>query len=275
MLTKITRPCRRRSLIFGISPHPPAELKSFLEKNSDFDSLSANDLSHVPYIVIIYKYLKQWQAENERSATSLPSNSKEKRQLKSLIEDQRDHYREKLTGDGKHIIELENFDEALKAVNQVLVPSDYVPEETQAVLKELDQALNDSDGLNRQFWLLVKGLKQFMQNNGNRLPLKGRIPDMTSDSTRYIELQNIYKQKSREDSEAVSAIIENFENEDRERFVEISDSFLRTFCANSHCLRLIRAGRLNSQLDSEQVKEKINSLCLDNDRLHQFGHTQM
>ena len=228
--------------------------------------MSANDLSHVPYIVIIYKYLKEWQAENGKSNTCLPSNLKEKKQLKSLIEKQRDHYRDKLTGEGKHVIELENFDEALKAVNQVLVPSNQVPQETKLVLNELDQALSDKDGLNKQFWLLVKGLKQFMLDSGNRLPVKGRIPDMTSDSTRYIELQNIYKQKSREDSEAINTIIQNFENEDRERFVEISDSFLRAFCANSHCLRLIRAGRLNNQLEhSEKVKEKINSLCMDND----------
>lgn len=255
-------------LIKALSYFRLAELKNFLEKNSDFERMSANDLSHVPYIVIVYKYLKEWQAANDKPGTCLPANLKEKKRLKSLIEQQRDHYKDKLTGEGKHVIELENFDEAVKAINQVLVPSDHVPEDTKRVLKELDQALSDKEGLNKQFWLLVKGLKQFMADSGNRLPVKGRIPDMTSDSTRYIELQNIYKKKSREDAEAINAIIQNFENEDRERFVEISDSFLRAFCANSHCLRLIRTSQMDRELlleDREKMKEKINSLCMDSD----------
>ena len=230
--------------------------------------MSANDLSHVPYIVIIYKFLKEWQTQNGKTSTCLPLNLKEKKQLKSLIEHWRDHYKEKLTGEDKHVIELENFDEAIKAVNQVLVPSNHVPEETRLVLNELDQALSDKDGLNKQFWFLVKGLKQFMADSGERLPVKGRIPDMTSDSSRYIQLQNIYKEKSREDAEAINTIIQNFENEDRERFVEISDSFLRAFCANSHCLRLIRTSKLSRELlleDREKMKQKINSLCMDSD----------
>ena len=245
------------------------ELKAFLENNSDFEKLTATDLAHVPYIVIIYKHLKEWQLKNQKSSYCLPSNAKEKRELKSLIEDQRDYLSEKLTSNDelKHSIELENFDEALKAVNKVLVKSNYVPDETKKILKELD-LINERDGLNKQFWLLVKGLKQFMFDNNQCLPVKGRIPDMTSDSTRYIELQNIFKKKSREDSEQVNTIIQNFFNEDSERFEEISDSFLRTFCANSHCLRLIRTSQLNKELqlaNKEKIKEKINFSCMDGD----------
>lgn len=92
---------------------------------------------------------------------------------------------------------------------------------------------------------------------------------MTSDSVRYIQLQNIYKKKSREDAETISNIIQNYFNKHSERFDEISDSYLRSFCANSHCLRLIRTSQLSKELKLEEtndkIKDKINHLCMDGD----------
>ena len=40
------------------------------------------------------------------------------------------------------------------------------------------------------------------EGEGN-LPLRGTIPDMFSDSVRYVQLQNIYRDKASEDAEAV------------------------------------------------------------------------
>ena len=36
------------------------------------------------------------------------------------------------------------------------------------------------------------------------LPLRGSIPDMTSDSARYIQLQNVYQEKANEDMALVT-----------------------------------------------------------------------
>lgn len=236
-----------------------------MENNSNFDEQKSDELSHVPYIVILYKYLKKWQADNNKSSTCLPADFKEKKELKKLIETQRDFYKDKLSKDD-HLVELENFDEAIKSINHTLVPSTYLPKETKNVLDDLDRALNEKEKINKQFWLSVKALKQFMSENKDRLPVKGRIPDMTSDSTRYIQLQNIYKNKAKEDSETMNQILQNFFNEDN--FEEISDPFLRTFCANSHCLRLIRTDQLKKefQMDNcQKMKEKINYSCMDGD----------
>ena len=40
-----------------------------------------------------------------------------------------------------------------------------------------------------------------------RLPLRGSIPDMTSDSERYIQLQNIYKTQADTDIDTVTAYV--------------------------------------------------------------------
>lgn len=42
-------------------------------------------------------------------------------------------------------------------------------------------------------WVFTSAVKRFMQNNNDCLPLSGVLPDMSSDSERYIKIQTIYK----------------------------------------------------------------------------------
>ena len=52
------------------------------------------------------------------------------------------------------------------------------------------------------FWILSRALKDFVETEGS-LPLRGSIPDMFSDSKRYIQLQNIYRDRATADAEEV------------------------------------------------------------------------
>ena len=47
-------------------------------------------------------------------------------------------------------------------------------------------------------------LKYFQCTRLGKLPLRGSIPDMTADSERYIQLQNVYKQHAEEHVTAVT-----------------------------------------------------------------------
>ncbi|KAA0199408.1 Amyloid beta protein binding protein 1, partial [Fasciolopsis buskii] len=50
---------------------------------------------------------------------------------------------------------------------------------------------------NQNFWHLVAALRDFVQNEGGgQLPVRGTLPDMTSDSTRYLRLLSIYRDQS-------------------------------------------------------------------------------
>lgn len=40
------------------------------------------------------------------------------------------------------------------------------------------------------------------------LPLRGSIPDMTADSERYIQLQNVYRQQAKLDADVVSSYVQ-------------------------------------------------------------------
>ena len=93
----------------------------------------------------------------------------------------------------------ENFEEAGRAVNTV-VAATTVPSTTREILD--DPAAETISATSSSFWVLAHALREFVNREG-RLPVSGSVPDMFSDSERYIQLQSIYKEKAREDMEQV------------------------------------------------------------------------
>jgi len=91
------------------------------------------------------------------------------------------------------------------------------------------------------FWIIVDAIKQFYANH-KALPLRGNVPDMKAKSQVYIQLQNIYKTKARQDVaevlEAAQAIAPGRQFDPAE--VEL-------FCKNAPFVKLINAtGGANS-----------------------------
>eukprot|EP00795_Rhopilema_esculentum_P012841 gene12841-3586_t len=125
----------------------------------DLASMDKQDHSHTPYLVIIYKYLEKWKNEH---GGCWPKNFKEKTAFREMIS-------QGVMKNDQGVEELEeNFDEAVKNVNNVLVNTKHL-----------------------KFWILARAVKEFHSNSG-ALPLRGSIPDMFSDSARYIQLQNVF-----------------------------------------------------------------------------------
>lgn len=82
----------------------------------------------------------------------------------------------------------ENVNEAIKAVNTALNRT-RVASRVQNLLDD-DQCVNLRD--KTPFWILCRAVKDFVDKEGaGALPLRGSLPDMTSDSQRYIALQNV------------------------------------------------------------------------------------
>lgn len=82
----------------------------------------------------------------------------------------------------------ENVAEAIKAVNTALTKT-QVPSNVQKILND-DQCIRLKE--KNSFWIIARAVKEFVEKEGNGvLPLRGSLPDMTSDSQRYIALQNV------------------------------------------------------------------------------------
>lgn len=124
-----------------IETHPDNEIpdlrldKPFetLKKHIDsinLDDLSFKDHSHVPYLLILYKFLERWIL-NKRE---LPKTYKEKYQLKQMIEEgmRRD---ESDTRNSE-----ENFEEAIKAVNTCIGHTE-IPDNVMNILND-NQCIN-------------------------------------------------------------------------------------------------------------------------------------
>ncbi|KAF3425566.1 hypothetical protein E2986_10422 [Frieseomelitta varia] len=194
-----------------IETHPDNEIpdlrldKPFetLKKHVDsvnLDALSFKDHSHVPYLIVLYKFLEKWIL----SKGELPKSYKEKNQLKQMI-------REGMRRDENDISNSEeNFEEAVKAVN-TCVGCTEIPENVTNVLND-DQCINLTAKVlekstvvaSSSFWIIAKAVKDFVENEGGGLlPLKGTLPDMTADTEKYITLQQIYHKQAIADAEAV------------------------------------------------------------------------
>ncbi len=101
--------------------------------------------------------------------------------------------------------ELENFDEAIKAANTALQPT-KIASDTEKILNAGKCSSLDSKSDN--FWVIARAVKDFVDDqdaHGGRgqLPVRGTLPDMFSDSERYIKLLNIYRNKASSDSENI------------------------------------------------------------------------
>ncbi|BFZ12834.1 hypothetical protein BsWGS_15873 [Bradybaena similaris] len=234
---------------------PFPALKVFCD-SLDLNSMNKKDHSHTPWLVLLYKYLHEWQKQHSEK---WPSTYREKNELKELI-------RQGIWKNNEGVPEVEeNFDEAIKNVNSSLHLT-TLPAEIKNLFEDPSCLILNSESKN--FWVLVRALKEFTENEGGGLlPLRGSIPDMTSDSGRYIQLQTVYKQQAEIDSTAVAghvhALLHNigrgeFFNHDRTvQPGTITDSEIKTFCRNAAFLTVIRCRSLEEEYNpaSAHVEE--------------------
>jgi len=198
----------------------------------DLASMNKKDHSHTPWLILIYKYLKKWQEEN---GDRLPSNYKEKNALKQLIKQGIRHNEEGVPEDE------ENFEEAIKNVNSSLHPT-RVPSDIKNLFN--DPACLDINSESKNFWVLVRALKHFTENEGKGLlPVRGVIPDMTSDSERYIALQAVYREQATADAMALTEHLNTLLGQ-AGRQGTITDSQVKSFCRNAAFLSVVRCRSL-------------------------------
>jgi amyloid beta precursor protein binding protein 1 len=206
---------------------PFPELQRYVD-SVDLSTMSKQDHGHTPFVVLLLKYLNQWQASHDGN---IPKNYKEKKEFRQLIK----------TGilcneDGVPELE-ENFDEADRNVNSSLVPT-RVPPEVLAVFYD-DKCVNVTSE-SSSFWIIARAVKDFVENEGKgALPLRGSLPDMTADSARYIKLLQVYQEKAKQDVEAVQTRVRQLLQSVAKADV-ISDDEIKMFCKNSHFLRVVR-----------------------------------
>uniref|UniRef100_A0A7E4VP04 NEDD8-activating enzyme E1 regulatory subunit n=1 Tax=Panagrellus redivivus TaxID=6233 RepID=A0A7E4VP04_PANRE len=165
-----------------------------LNAANDLTKMSYTDHSHTPYLYLLLQALDAWR-EKTGDGNAFPKTYAERKQIVAILMDWQ-------RPDEKGIIDEQNFIEAKEAIPRALFPT-KIPAN---VLTVFEHPLSNPENLDENnanwFWILAGALKLFVDQNGV-LPLSGQLPDMTSDSKRYAELLNVYRNAALEDANSV------------------------------------------------------------------------
>ncbi|KAG5459875.1 MAG: hypothetical protein BJ554DRAFT_8152 [Olpidium bornovanus] len=119
----------------------------------------------------------------------MPTTYSEKEEFRNLIRS------------GARSADDDNFEEAAASVLRVCSKT-KVPLEVREIFADAKCTRLDEKSTN--FWIIVRAIRDFVAEEGEGLlPLPGGLPDMKADTDRFIRLQNVYKQKARDDAAAV------------------------------------------------------------------------
>ncbi|KAL8714315.1 MAG: hypothetical protein Q9220_001646 [cf. Caloplaca sp. 1 TL-2023] len=223
---------------------PWPELMRFMaSQTSDLETLSDHDHGHVPYLLLLLRFLDEWKSAHNNNP---PSNYKEKKEFKAFVEGQA---RTKNAEGGE-----ENFDEAAAAILKSLNPSS-LPSGLREIFSELDSQKPQEQPAN--FWLIARAIQGLYDTHGS-LPLPGALPDMKAQSKDYIQLQSIYKSKARADIEDVTNRVRSLEMSfSRPKAIESKE--IEAFCKGAAFVRLIKGQPLFSRF-GENLEARIKPL---------------
>jgi amyloid beta precursor protein binding protein 1 len=221
---------------------PWAELDHFCQMQ-DLDRMDAKTREHTPYPVLLIKLVKEWKAKHNNQ---LPTTRDEKEDFKQYVNSKAASLMD------------ENFQEAADKFFQACnLPE--IPYEVQAIFE--DELCKNLTAESNDFWFMAAAVKLFVDNEGEgKLPVQGRLPDMHSDTDRYIKLQSIYRKKARSDMAIVKKYVEQLLKQAGRRENSISEMDIKEFCKNAYYLRVFHFRSLEQELEEPNKEEIKNHL---------------
>ncbi|KAJ3315447.1 NEDD8-activating enzyme E1 regulatory subunit [Boothiomyces sp. JEL0838] len=224
---------------------PWSELIEYAEKfkmNAD-DSMV---LTHTPFPVILLKAAKIWKQKH----ASYPSTRDERTSFQQIIKDLLPN----VAADEENLKEAES--NCSRLFRGTLLPSDI-----QAYLS--DPSISNLNSDSSDFWVLIKALKLFMENEGkNHLPLPGNVPDMKADTESYVQLQKLYHDKAEADKQCLKNYVVTLCSNLKRRMVD--SEIIDIFCKNAAFLKVLRTNSLKSHFNSSP-DEQFKNACKNGD----------
>ncbi|KAG5047576.1 NEDD8-activating enzyme E1 regulatory subunit AXR1-like [Glycine soja] len=216
--------------------NPWPELKRFAD-DIDLNVQDPVAHKHIPYVVILVKMADEWAKSH---GGRLPSTREEKKEFKELLKA------------GMVAQDEDNYKEAIDSAFKVFAP--------RGISLESQQILNDSsaevDSNSSDFWVLVTALKDFIANEGGGdAPLEGSIPDMTSSTEQYVNLQNIYHAKAEADFLVIECLVRSTLKKIGRDSNSISKSTIKSFCKNARKLKVCRYRLIEDEFNSPNLPE--------------------
>jgi amyloid beta precursor protein binding protein 1 len=118
---------------------------------------------------------------------------------------------------------------------------------------------------------MVAALKEFVLNEGGgEAPLEGSIPDMTSSTEHYINLQKIYLAKAEADFLVIEERVKNILKKIGRDPSSIPKPTIKSFCKNARKLKLCRYRMVEDEFRNPSVTE-IQKYLADEDYRCEFS----
>ncbi|CAI0406777.1 unnamed protein product [Linum tenue] len=216
--------------------NPWPELKSFAE-TIELNAADPVAHKHTPYVVILVKMAEEWAKAHDGN---LPSTRDEKKEFKELL-------KAKMMS-----MDEDNYKEAVDASFKVFAP--------RGINAELQQIINDGcaevDSSSSDFWVMVAALKDFIVHEGaGEAPLEGSIPDMTSSTEIYVNLQKIYQAKAEADFLVIEEKVRNILKKTGKDPHSIPKSVIKSFCKNARKLKVCRYRLVEDEFSNPSLSE--------------------
>ncbi|KAJ5690765.1 hypothetical protein N7462_005157 [Penicillium macrosclerotiorum] len=205
--------------------NPWPELAAAAASMGDLNSMDDHVHGHVPYILLLLRFLEEWKQTHEGMS---PSNYKEKTAFREFV---RSQARTDNPEGGE-----ENFDEAVAAVLKTVSP--FSLRSSIREIFEMEQC-KTLTARSADFWVIASAINLFYTVHGV-LPLPGSLPDMKAQSADYVALQNIYKDKARQDVKEVSATVRQLETQLGRAAPQILEREIEVFCKNAAHIKVVR-----------------------------------
>ncbi|CAO3615632.1 unnamed protein product [Cunninghamella echinulata] len=224
---------------------PFPQLSDFTSSFADLSTLDQTDHAHVPYIIILLIFAEKWKANHDGK---LPQNYSERNELKAQI---------RAT---MRTVDEENFEEAISNIWRLSPSSNHIPSNVQEIFND-----PSCDHLNKEstyFWIIARAVRDFVKNEGNgQLPLPGKLPDMKSDTQNYVALQNVYRQKAKEDLDAVIERVNSLLEEYHIPSEHVPKEAIESFCKNAAHVKMIKYRNIkeSNQQSSNEIENLISS----------------
>lgn len=167
----------------------PADLRvaaPFPELAAHCEGVPDSDLAHAPFVVLLVRALRAWQAQTGRP-DALPHSRAEQAALRSALD--------ALARPGT---DAANVAEARAHLYCAWTPP-VLPAAVRAVLADARCDTPYTD-----FWVVAAALRAFVAHEGcGALPLAGPLPDMAAETAAYVALQHVYRARAAADVAAV------------------------------------------------------------------------
>ncbi|EPY51513.1 NEDD8 activating enzyme [Schizosaccharomyces cryophilus OY26] len=194
---------------------------------SQMDGTKRNELT---YIELLIHYMLQFEALHHRK----PENSDDRKVLQGMI-------RKDINGQAS-----ENYEEALSSYWRVF--QEYkIPSNVMEVLQdEKSQFINEKS---TDFWVMCHSLKCFYEEKGT-LPLLGTLPDMHSNTQRYLSIKHLYNEKYLVDFAAFKIFVQRTLQSQNRHVDDIPEVIIKRFCKNVLNIKFLRYRSIQEELES-------------------------